>query len=86
MDNNDIQLKLTELTKKGWTLAAIADELGITPLAVELWKAGKRYPTNAKSVSLMLDKILEVKRIPKKRRYVKGSRRIADSTTFDTTP
>jgi transcriptional regulator with XRE-family HTH domain len=72
--NNEVQLRIAQLAEKGWTLAAIADELGVTSLAVELWKAGKRHPTNAKSVLLMLDKILEKRRIPKKRRYPKGSR------------
>jgi len=71
---SEIQLRISQLTEKGWTLAAIADELGVTSLAVELWKAGKRHPTNAKSVLLMLDKVLGKKRIPKKRRYTKGSR------------
>lgn len=72
--NSAIQLKITELLKKGWTLAAIADELGVTSDTVELWRAGKRNPTNAKAVLLMLDKVLKKKRIPKQKRYAKGSR------------
>ena len=71
--NTDIQLKIAELVDKGWTLAAIADELGVTSDTVELWRAGKRNPTNAKAVLLMLDKVLKKKRIPKKKRYAKGS-------------
>lgn len=73
--NSEIQLKIAELIDKGWTLAAIADELGITSDTVELWRAGKRNPTNAKAVLLMLDKVLKKKRIPKQKRYAKGSRR-----------
>ena len=73
--NTEILTKITQLMEKGWTLAAIADELGVTSDTVELWKAGKRNPTNAKGILLMLDKILDKKRIPKKRRYVKGSRK-----------
>lgn len=72
--NSAIQLKIAELLKKGWTLAAIADELGVTSDTVELWRAGKRNPTNAKAVLLMLDKVLKKKRIPKQKRYTKGSR------------
>ena len=65
----DIQRKITALQKKGWTLAAIADEVGVTPNAVEKWKAGDRYPANDKAVLSLLDKLAQKKRIPKKRRY-----------------
>ena len=71
---NDVQEKLAELQGKGWTLAAIADELEITVSAVEKWKAGSRYPDTPKPVMVVLDSLLRRKRIPKKRRYVKGSR------------
>ena len=64
-----MQAKLAELQEKGWTLAALADELGVTTNAVEKWKAGDRQPSNAKSVLSMLDNIAKRKRIPKKRRY-----------------
>jgi len=72
--NSEMQLRIGQLVKKGWTLAAIADELGVTSDTVELWKAGKRNPTNAKAVLLMLDKVLKKKRIPKQKRYAKGKR------------
>ena len=72
--NNEVQSRLAQLVKKGWTLAAIADELGVTSDTVELWRAGKRNPTNAKAVLLMLDRVLKKKRIPKQKRYAKGSR------------
>jgi DNA-binding NarL/FixJ family response regulator len=39
--NGRIQSRITRLVQKGWTLAAIADELGVTSHAVELWKAVK---------------------------------------------
>jgi len=74
--NSDIQVKITQLVEKGWTLAAIADELGVTSDTVELWNAGKRNPTNAKGVLLMLNRVLNKKRIPKKKRYAKNSRKI----------
>jgi len=54
---NDIQSRLAELQEKGWTLAAIADELEVTVNAVEKWKAGNRYPSNAKAVLTLLDQL-----------------------------
>jgi len=65
----DIQIKINELQEKGWTLAALADELGVTVNAVEKWKAGDRYPRNAKAVLIVLELLAERKQIPKKRRY-----------------
>lgn len=72
--NTEIQNKIAQLVEKGWTLAAIADELGVTSDTVELWKAGKRNPTNSKAILALLDTVLEKKKIPKKKRYAKGSR------------
>ena len=72
--NSEIQTKIAQLLEKGWTLAAIADELGVKSDTVENWRAGRRHPTNAKAVLAMLDSISKKKQIPKKRRYVPGSR------------
>jgi transcriptional regulator with XRE-family HTH domain len=66
---NDMQTRISQLQEKGWTLAAIADELGATPNAVEKWKAGERYPRLGKPALDSLDQLLKRKRIPKKRRY-----------------
>lgn len=66
---NDIQTKIAELQERGWTLAALADELGVTPNAVEKWKAGDRYPNNSKAILLLFDQLNKRKRIPKKRRH-----------------
>jgi transcriptional regulator with XRE-family HTH domain len=66
---NDMQVKIAELQQKGWTLAALANELGVTVNAVEKWKAGERYPRNAKAVLMLLSQLIGRKRIPKKRRY-----------------
>lgn len=74
MNDSEVQLKIAELKEKGWTLAAIADELGVTSDTIEFWNAGKRNPTNAKAVLAMLAKVSEKKRIPKRRRYAKGIR------------
>ena len=66
---NDVREKITQLHEKSWTLAAIADELGVTVNAVEKWKAGDRYPSNAKLVLNALDGLARRRRIPKQRRY-----------------
>jgi transcriptional regulator with XRE-family HTH domain len=68
---NDVQARIAQLQEKGWTLAALADELGVTPNAVEKWKAGDRYPRLEKPVLDALDQLLKRKRIPKKKRYAK---------------
>jgi ribosome-binding protein aMBF1 (putative translation factor) len=78
---NDVQAKIVELQDKGWTLAALADELNITPNAVEKWKAGERYPANSKAIFTLLNQLLNQERIPKKRRYPKGVRRLNHSGT-----
>jgi transcriptional regulator with XRE-family HTH domain len=72
---NDVRSKIAELQDKGWTLAAIADEIGVTVNAVEKWKAGDRYPRPDKPILDILDRVAKRKRIPKQRRYAKGSRR-----------
>ncbi len=70
---NEVQTKIAELKEKGWTLTALADELGVTVNAVEKWKAGDRQPNNSKAILTLLDQIAKRKRIPKKRRYAKDS-------------
>ena len=74
---NEVQQRIGDLQEKGWTLAALAHELGLTVNAVEKWKAGQRYPANAKPVLVMLGQLANRRRIPKRRRYVKGSRQRA---------
>lgn len=74
-NQNPIQGKLATLQNKGWTLAALADELEQTVNTLEKWKAGDRNPANEKAVITVLETLEKRKRIPKKRRYTKGSRR-----------
>ena len=71
----EIQTKIAILQQRGWTIAALADELGVSRDAVDKWMAGDRHPTNAKGIIAMLDQITRRKRVPKKRRYAKGSRK-----------
>ena len=68
---SEVQERLASLQQKGWTLAAIADELGVTKNAVEKWKAGHREPSNAKGVFQILDHLMKRKQVPKQRRYTK---------------
>lgn len=70
---NDIQIKLAELQEKGWTLAALADEIEQSLSSVEKWKSGERYPASAKAILALLDNLLKRKRIPKKKRYKKSN-------------
>ena len=65
---NDIQEKLLELQARHWTLAAVADAVGLTVNAVEKWKAGDTYPRSSKAVMLALDTLVK-RRPPKQRRY-----------------
>ena len=71
---NEVQVRIAELEDKGWTLASIADELEAHRNTVGMWKAGTRYPRPEKPVLHALDHLLSKKRIPKKKRYGKGSR------------
>ena len=65
---NDVQEKLLELKDRGWTMAAIADELGVSHMAVFRWQKGMRKAENSRSVLHMLDTLMKRKRIPKRRR------------------
>lgn len=66
---NDVQSRIAELEEKGWSLPRIAEELQVAHVTVEKWKSGDRYPPLDKLVIDALDKLLERRRIPKKRRY-----------------
>jgi hypothetical protein len=56
--------------------------LDVSYNTVQKWKAGDRYPPIAKLIIEKLDELAERKRIPKRRRYTKGSRMIKDGTSF----
>ena len=72
---NDVQKKLSLLQAKGWTLAALSDEMGNHVNTLEKWKSGAAYPNNEKAVLRLLDSLTRRRRIPKQRRYAPGSRR-----------
>ena len=65
---NEVQEKLLELKDRGWTMAAIADELDVSHMAVFRWQKGMRKAENSRSVLHMLDTLMKRKRIPKRRR------------------
>ena len=65
---NEIQDRLLALKDKGWTMAAIADELGVSNMTVYTWRNGTRNAENARSVLFKLDSLLARKRIPKRKR------------------
>jgi lambda repressor-like predicted transcriptional regulator len=66
---NEVQDVIRRLKEKGWTLAAIADELGVHYNTVQRWDGGTRVPANTRSVAHELERILARRRVPKKKRY-----------------
>ncbi len=65
----DISERITELRAKGWTVAAIADELQVNYYTVVRWQNQSRLPTNSAGVRMILERLIRRKRIPKRRRY-----------------
>jgi transcriptional regulator with XRE-family HTH domain len=65
----EIQELIAELQGRGWTLAAIADELGVDDSSVYRWKEGMRSPANVLGMLAILRGLLQRRRIPKKKRY-----------------
>ena len=65
---NDVQTLIKQLEDKGWTLAALADEMGLSSVTVNRWKAGARIPQTEVSIRFHLTALLERKRVPRKRR------------------
>ena len=69
---NEVQELLFRLRAKGWTLAAIADELDTHYNTVQKWAGGQRSPANATAVRHELERLLTRQRIPKGKRYKKA--------------
>ena len=51
---NDVQQTIAGLRVQGWTLAALAEEMGVFRTALDKWVAGQRYPRNARAVLALL--------------------------------
>ena len=79
---DDVQNKLLELKDRGWTMAAIADELDVSHMAVFRWQKGMRKAENSRSVLHMLDTLMKRKRIPKRRRRGTSSS-LKNASTWD---
>lgn len=76
---NDIQEKIELLRNNGWTVTALSERIGQARVTVDKWKSGERYPANPKAILILLDQVVKEKRIPKQRRYTKGSRTTTSS-------
>ncbi len=63
-----VQELIGELRSKGWSKAALADELGVTWFTVTRWERG-RLPANEVGVRMVLGQLLQRRRVPKRRRY-----------------
>ena len=79
---NEIQTRLLELKDKGWTMAAISDELGVTHMTVYRWQKGMRKAENSRSVLHMLDTLMKRRKVPKRRR-VGASTPLRNASTRD---
>ena len=79
---NEIQTRLLELKDKGWTMAAISDELGVTHMTVYRWQKGMRKAENSRSVLHMLDTLMERRKVPK-RGLVGARNSVTDISTRD---
>lgn len=73
LNSTAIQTALAALKEKGWSLAAIADELQVSWVTAWRWKKGQ-MPVHVQLVAGAMDELLKKKRIPKRRRYIPGQR------------
>ncbi len=62
----DAKEVLARLQAKGWTIAAIADAMGLSRYALDKWKSGERNPSHQVLVVAALKKLETQKRIPKR--------------------
>lgn len=67
---SQVQHMLIDLHGRGWTIPAIADELGLSASTIEKWKSGARHPSGQKMVVAALEELLGRKRLPRRRRYI----------------
>ena len=65
---DDVRNALSRLLDLGWTSAAIADELGVSPVTVFRWQKGDRQPEHLKSVLYLLEALSTRRRIPRRRK------------------
>lgn len=65
---NDVQDIISRLRERGWTIQAIADELGVHRESIRDWITGRYYPSHSKLVLAGLN-ALQDRRPPKRKRY-----------------
>ncbi len=68
----DVKEVIARLQAKGWTIAALADTMGLSRYALDKWKSGERNPSHQVLVLAALKKLETRKRIPKRKRYPHG--------------
>lgn len=73
---NDVQERIAELQKSGWSITALSERIEQARVTVDKWKSGERYPANHKAILSLLDQVAKEKRVPKLRRYAEGSRQL----------
>ena len=62
----EVQQLIQELRVKGWSIAAIGRQVGVTDMAVRRWISGDRRPENVVAVKIVLRQMLKRRRIPKR--------------------
>jgi hypothetical protein len=65
---NEVQTLVNDLVKQGWTIAAIADTLGVSWETVKYWQQGKHPPRSPQAIVMALT-MLKSQEPPLKRRY-----------------
>lgn len=60
-----VEQGLAQLEEQGWTLAAVADELGMNWLAVYRWRDGTRTPENPQFVLNKIEELAQYRPAPR---------------------
>jgi DNA-binding transcriptional regulator YiaG len=71
IDMEEIRKMIEELLARGWTTAALSEELGVSRDTVYRWRSGRNPPENPKLVALGLIRLLHRRRVPKRKRYTR---------------
>ncbi len=59
---------IEDLEGRGWSDAALSEELHVAQNTIYRWKSGNRYPSNPELYAEKLRQLLTRKRVPKRRR------------------
>jgi transposase-like protein len=69
---DEVQQIISELEERGWTLAAIARELEVSWKTVHRWRNGSGTPHHPRLAVLGLERLLQRRRIPKRKVYTRN--------------